>query len=45
MSEVKRLLEKKVDINYNDKKKWTPLMWASCKNHVDIVKLLLSRGA
>jgi ankyrin repeat protein len=27
------------------KKKWTPLVWASCKGYINIVKLLLSKGA
>lgn len=34
--DLKRLLEKKQfgTINHEDKKKWTALMWAACKNHV-----------
>lgn len=45
--DLKRLLEKKQygTINYEDKKKWTALMWAACKNHVDIVRLLISHDA
>ena len=27
------------------KKGWTPLVWASCKNHIEIVKLLLEFNA
>lgn len=25
--------------------KWTPLVWAACKGHLNIVKFLLSKGA
>lgn len=32
-------------IDSEPKKKWTPLVWASCKGYLDIVKLLLARGA
>lgn len=41
--ELKRLLEKKQykSINHEDKKKWTPLIWAACKGHVEIVRLLI----
>lgn len=28
-----------------DKKKWTPLVWAACKGHTDIVRYLLQEGA
>jgi len=29
----------------NSKKKWNALIWASCKNYPDIVRLLLEKGA
>jgi ankyrin repeat protein len=28
-----------------DKKKWTPLIWAACKGHVEITRYLISQGA
>lgn len=47
LEELRRLLEKKTftNINFEDKKKWTPLMWAACKNHLDIVRLFIEHGA
>jgi len=46
-------LSKKANVNVEGKavlyaepkKKWTPLVWASCKGLLPIVKLLLLRGA
>jgi len=45
--ELKRLLDKKhfTTINFEDKKKWTGLMWAACKDHVDIIRLLVENNA
>jgi ankyrin repeat protein len=42
---AKKCIEKKANILIEDKKKWTPLVWCSCKGHTSIVRLLLSRGA
>ena len=28
--------------NVEDKKKWTPLIWASCKGHLEITRFLIS---
>jgi ankyrin repeat protein len=41
------LLEKKTfgSINHEDKKKWTGIMWAACKDYVEIVRLLISHDA
>ena len=39
------LLDNGVDVNIQDKKKKTPLIWACMKGFVDIVKLLLSYDA
>lgn len=42
---TKKCLDKKANIFIEDKKKWTPLVWASCKGYIEIVRLLLSRSA
>lgn len=38
-----------VSFNFNietpSKKKWNALIWASCLNHLKMVKLLISKGA
>ncbi|KAL4463684.1 hypothetical protein ABPG72_009034 [Tetrahymena utriculariae] len=46
-AELKKLLEKKQykNINHEDKKKWTPIIWAACKGHTDIVRLLIQYDA
>ena len=38
-------IEGKILCDAEPKKKWTPLIWASCKGFLPIVKLLLQRGA
>lgn len=45
--DLKKLLEKHQfnNINYEDKKKWTSLIWASCKGYYDIVKILIQFDA
>ena len=47
IEELKKLLEKKqfTSINFEDKKKWTALMWAACKDYIDIVRLLIENDA
>jgi serine/threonine-protein phosphatase 6 regulatory ankyrin repeat subunit B len=40
---IKYLLDNKlIDINIQDNDGWTPLMYASHNNYIEIVKLLLS---
>jgi ankyrin repeat protein len=41
---VKYCLDKKANINYVDRKKWTAFVWASCNGHIEILKLLIERG-
>ena len=41
---VKKCLDKKADINFEDKKKWNAINYAACKNYIKILKLLISRG-
>lgn len=45
LEEVESLIKRKADVNYIDKKGWTPLTWASSQGHYDIVKLLTDKGA
>lgn len=42
---VKKCIDKKANILFEDKKKWTALVWAACKGYVAIVRLLISKGA
>ncbi|CAD8212296.1 unnamed protein product [Paramecium pentaurelia] len=42
---VQRCLDKRANVLYEDKKKWNPLMWASCRGYTEIVRVLLSRQA
>ncbi|KAI9695104.1 MAG: hypothetical protein M1820_008929 [Bogoriella megaspora] len=43
---VKLLLQyPEVDIDVRDTAWWTPLWWAAAGNHVDVVRILLERGA
>lgn len=45
----KQILTMNVSFNFNietpSKKKWNALIWASCSNHLKMVKLLISKGA
>ncbi len=41
---VKLLLKKGVDLNLQDKNRFTALMWASYKGYIEIVRLLLEAG-
>lgn len=45
LSEVTRCIEKKANINFQDRKKWTAMVWASCNGHIDILKYLIEKGA
>lgn len=47
ITEVKWVLERGVDVNTRDKnaKECTPMMLAALKGHVDIVKMLIAKGA
>lgn len=38
---VKKCISKNANKFTEDKKKWTPLVWAACKGHTDIVRFLL----
>ncbi len=42
---AKRCIEKKANVNFEDKKKWTPIVWASCKGHVNILRMLINKNA
>ncbi len=42
---VKKSIEAGCDIDFSDKKGYTPLMWAALKGNEDIVKLLIDSGA
>ncbi|MCT7546124.1 ankyrin repeat domain-containing protein [Aliarcobacter cryaerophilus] len=39
------LIKAGADINAKDKNSWTPLHWASRKNHIELVKVLIKAGA
>ena len=41
LDHVKKCLSKGANKNVEDKKKWTPLIWAACKGHLDIVRYLI----
>lgn len=41
---VKNLLQTGANVNFEDRKKWTPLLWASCQGHKEVVKVLLEAG-
>ena len=45
LTAVQRCLDKKANVFYEDKKKWSPLMWASCRGYAEIVRVLLVRQA
>ncbi|CAD8210027.1 unnamed protein product [Paramecium pentaurelia] len=45
LTAVQRCLDKRANVLYEDKKKWNPLMWASCRGYTEIVRVLLSRQA
>ena len=41
---VRVLLQTGANVNFEDRKKWTPLLWASCQGHKEVVKALLEAG-
>jgi hypothetical protein len=43
--EVQKLLDSGIDPNTQDSRGWSPLMWATAKKRLDVVKLLLEHGA
>jgi uncharacterized protein len=45
VASVKELLESDADVNWQDEQGWTPLNWAAGKGNLEVVKLLVSRGA
>lgn len=45
LEDVKKCIERGVDVNKYDEWGWTPLMWASYYLHYDIVLFLLENGA
>jgi Ankyrin repeats (3 copies) len=45
LNEVISLLKRKADVNYQDKKGWSALMWSSSQGHVDVVIALINHGA
>ena len=44
-SKVKHLIESGCDVNYEDKDGYTALIFASFNGHLEIVKLLIAKGA
>lgn len=45
LAKVEEVLNSGADIHQQDEQSWTPLNWAAGKGDVDMVKLLLDRGA
>jgi ankyrin repeat protein len=45
LAKVEEALNAGADINEQDEQGWTPLNWAAGKGNVEIVGLLLNRGA
>ena len=37
-------IDKKANINFLDRKKWSSFLWASCNGHYDILKILIEKG-
>lgn len=37
------------DVNFeskqDNKRKWNGIVWASCKNYIDLIRFLISKGA
>lgn len=40
-----RKFKNKLDVNYVDNEKWTPLLWASCNGNEELVNLLMEKHA
>jgi len=45
LKEVKRCTKDGADPNAKSPDNWSPILWASCKGHIDVVQYLLDRGA
>src|SRR5262245_42264799 len=45
LASVRRLIEAGADVNQQDEQGWTPLNWAAGKGKLEIVTLLVNRGA
>jgi ankyrin repeat protein len=45
ITKIQELIDQGVDLNVQDEYGYTPLIWASCYNKPDMVKLLLKAGA
>ncbi|XP_042864403.1 kinase D-interacting substrate of 220 kDa B-like [Penaeus japonicus] len=45
VASVRLLLAAGAYVNLRDENGWTALIWAACKNHSDVVKVLLEAGA
>lgn len=45
LKEVKRCAKDGADPNAKAPDKWSPILWASCNGHMDVVQYLLDRGA
>ena len=42
LEHLKKCISKGANINVEDKKKWTPLIWSACKGYIDIIRYLIS---
>lgn len=45
LEQIKKLLDSGVDVNEGDEQGWTPLNWAAGKGNVEILSLLVEKGA
>jgi hypothetical protein len=45
LTEVISLLRQKANVNYLDRKGWSPLMWAAAQGKVEVVRHLMDHGA
>jgi hypothetical protein len=45
LDEVQKLLDCGIDPNSQNRRGWSPLMWATAESHLDVVELLLEHGA
>ncbi len=42
---VQHCIEKKANLNFMDRKKWTALVWAACNGHIEVLKTLIEKSA